>query len=132
MSVSQVRNSTPATGDARAASRAASVDYEAFLRLLVAQLKNQDPTNPTDGAQFLSQLASFSSVEQGIQTNTRLDALLTSSLLTQADGIIGRTITSADGATSGRIKSVTISDNALVATLDTGARLPVTNGSVIS
>ena len=35
-----------------------------FLQLMVAQLKNQDPLQPTDGAQFLGQLAQFSQLEQ--------------------------------------------------------------------
>jgi len=35
-----------------------------FLQLLVAQIKNQDPTNPTDSVQFLTQLAQFSQLEQ--------------------------------------------------------------------
>src|SRR5579883_2152105 len=37
-----------------------------FLQLLVAQLQNQDPLNPTDGTQFVSQLAQFSELEQVI------------------------------------------------------------------
>jgi flagellar basal-body rod modification protein FlgD len=37
-----------------------------FLQLLVAQLKNQDPMSPTDGTQFVSQLAQFSELEQVI------------------------------------------------------------------
>jgi flagellar basal-body rod modification protein FlgD len=35
-----------------------------FLQLLVAQLQNQDPLNPTDSTQFVSQLAQFSELEQ--------------------------------------------------------------------
>jgi len=35
-----------------------------FLQLLIAQIKNQDPTNPTDSVQFLTQLAQFSQLEQ--------------------------------------------------------------------
>ena len=35
-----------------------------FLQLLVAQIKNQDPLSPTDGVQFLTQLAQFSQLEQ--------------------------------------------------------------------
>ena len=46
-----------------------AADYDTFLNLLVTQLKNQDPTNPSDPTQFLSQLASFSGVEQQIQAN---------------------------------------------------------------
>ena len=50
-----------------------------------------------DATQQVTQLAQFSSVEQAVQTNTKLDQLLASSSLQQADGIIGRTVTSADG-----------------------------------
>ena len=53
---------------------AASIDYNAFLRLLIAQMKNQDPTKPMDLAQFMAQLASFSNVEQGIKMNQKLDS----------------------------------------------------------
>jgi flagellar basal-body rod modification protein FlgD len=45
-----------------------------FLKLLVAQLKNQDPTNPMDGQQMAAQLAQFSSVEQLIAINEKLAA----------------------------------------------------------
>jgi flagellar basal-body rod modification protein FlgD len=45
-----------------------------FLQLLVAQIKNQDPTNPVDGTQFASQLAQFSSLEQLIGIKGDLDA----------------------------------------------------------
>lgn len=44
----------------------------AFLQLLVAQIKNQDPMNPSDGTQFLTQLAQFSSLEQQLQMNSQL------------------------------------------------------------
>ncbi len=43
-----------------------------FLKLLVAQMKNQDPMNPMDGQQMAAQLAQFSSVEQLISANDTL------------------------------------------------------------
>lgn len=49
-----------------------------FLKLLTTQLKNQDPTNPQDTGEFTSQLIGFSSVEQQLNTNTKLDALVES------------------------------------------------------
>lgn len=48
---------------------------QTFLKLLVAQLKNQDPTSPQDGTQFVAQLAQFSSLEQQIQMRSDLDAI---------------------------------------------------------
>ncbi len=46
-----------------------------FLQLLVAQLQNQDPTQPVDGTTFVTQLATFSDVEQNVGTRTDLDAM---------------------------------------------------------
>lgn len=54
-----------------------TADYDTFLQLLVTQLQNQDPLNPTDNAEFIAQLASFSAVEQQTQTNAKLDLMLT-------------------------------------------------------
>ena len=46
---------------------------EMFLKLLVAQMQNQDPLNPTDSTQFVSQLAQFSELEQVIAIRQDLD-----------------------------------------------------------
>ena len=48
------------------------VSKEAFMQLLVSQIKNQNPLNPTDGVQFLSQLAQFSELEQLINIKDEL------------------------------------------------------------
>lgn len=63
------RTASTTAADAAAAAAAAAqkkseVTKDAFLQLLVAQVKNQDPLNPTDGVQFLSQLAQFTELEQ--------------------------------------------------------------------
>ncbi|MBI4510276.1 MAG: hypothetical protein HY698_11635 [Deltaproteobacteria bacterium] len=63
----------PGTGGAFAGSAAAMQDE--FLRLLVAQLKHQDPLDPQDGAAFVAELAQFASLEQQATTNARLQAL---------------------------------------------------------
>lgn len=116
------------TGTKKTDSEKAALDYNAFLQLLVAQLKNQDPLNPSDPTEQLSQLASFSNVEQSIKVNDKLSSLLTASSLSQADGVIGRTITSSDGTVTGVVKSVTINDTGAVATLTTGKTLALGSG----
>jgi len=50
---------------------------QTFLQLLVTQLKNQDPTQPQDGTQFVAQLAQFASLEQQVQARTDLDSIKT-------------------------------------------------------
>jgi flagellar basal-body rod modification protein FlgD len=135
MAVSGVNSATSApTTTASAATQAASnlVDYNSFLRLLVAQMKNQDPMNPTDSTQYLSQLASFSSVEQQVQTNAKLDQLINSSGLNQADSLLGHTVSNTDGSVSGKVVSVTYSSAGLTATLDSGVKLPVTTDLTVS
>ena len=120
------------TTTSNAATATANLDYNSFLKLLIAQLKNQDPTKPMDSTAFVSQLASFSQVEQSVNTNTKLDSLLTSSALSLADAVIGRTVTSADGTTSGIVTSVKITSDGPVATLTDGRTLSLTSGIVIS
>src|SRR4051794_36996804 len=48
-----------------------------FLQLLVAQIKNQDPLSPTDGVQFLTQLAQFQQLEQSMNSGQDLSAIRT-------------------------------------------------------
>jgi flagellar basal-body rod modification protein FlgD len=110
---------------------AASIDYDAFLRLLIAQMKNQDPTKPMDSAQFMAQLASFSNVEQGIKMNQKLDSLMTSLSLSQADGIIGRTIISEDGSVVGKVAALHIVSGGAVAILEDGTEVPLGPGVTI-
>jgi flagellar basal-body rod modification protein FlgD len=69
--------SQAAQADSTAAKTAASiVKKDDFLKLLVAQIKNQNPLNPADGVQFLSQLAQFSQLEQLIDIRTNLETLV--------------------------------------------------------
>jgi flagellar basal-body rod modification protein FlgD len=64
---------TSASGDARTKL---AENFDQFLSLLTAQLKNQDPTNPVDTNEFTNQLVMFAQVEQQISTNTNLEELL--------------------------------------------------------
>jgi flagellar basal-body rod modification protein FlgD len=57
------------------AQRTDSLGQDAFLRLLVTQLQHQDPSQPQDDAQFITQLAQFSSLEQLQSMNQKLDTI---------------------------------------------------------
>ena len=82
-----------------ATASSSSLGKDDFLKLLVEQLKNQDPMNPLDGTEFASQLAQFSSVEQLSNMNSNLEASVsTNQLMAQSIGnslattLIGREI----------------------------------------
>src|SRR5689334_12779923 len=75
--------SSPTSGNTALASL--SSNFNDFLKMLMTQLQNQDPTNPMDTNQFTSELVQFSSVEQQINTNTSLTQLIQ---LTQAGEVM--------------------------------------------
>ncbi len=126
-------NATPASGASSAASASPStVDYQSFLKLLIAEMKNQDPTKPMDATQQVAQLATFSAVEQAVQTNKKLDSLLTTSALQQAEAVIGHQIKAPDGTDCGKVISVQIGDSgAVFATTDTGFTVRLGTGVTI-
>lgn len=67
-------NSTSHSASTTSASNALS-QQNTFLHLLVAQMQHQDPLNPTDSTQYLSQLTNFSQLEQLMSINTNVKEL---------------------------------------------------------
>jgi flagellar basal-body rod modification protein FlgD len=80
---------------------------------------------------MVSQLATVSEVGQAVQTNTTLASLLTATSLSQAEQLIGRTVTSADGSTSGDVASVSVTSSGTVATLTNGGTVSLANGASV-
>ncbi|RWX16310.1 flagellar hook assembly protein FlgD [Rhizobium hidalgonense] len=114
------------------AQKKATLNYDNFLQLLIAQMKNQDPTDPVDASEQMSQLASFSQVEQTIQTNTKLDTLLSSSSLTQASSYVGKYMESADGTVKGIVDSVKVYSDGIIATTKDGGKILVQAGITVA
>ena len=78
---------TPASGSTT--GQPGAVNENMFLQLLVAQLQNQDPLNPPDGTQFVTQLAQFQTLEQQINTGQDISAIRSD--IQQAMGTAGTT-----------------------------------------
>lgn len=124
-------SATQAGGSTAAAQKKLTVDYDTFLRLMMAQMQNQDPTEPMKASEQLSQLASFSQVEQTIQTNAKLETLLTNLSFGQVDDLIGRTVTDANG-TTGVVEKVEVYSDGTVLGLDNGSAILLGPGVTIS
>jgi len=108
MSISGVNNNinnNALTSALSSNSSSSLVSEQAFLQLLITQLQNQDPTNPADPTQFVSQLASFSSLEQMTQLNSNMTQVLDNSVT----GLIGQTVTVTDPSVSGGLLTGTVS-----------------------
>ncbi len=86
--------STPTTTVAAGNSaNAITSDFETFLRMLTVQLENQDPLNPVESSDYAVQLATFSGVEQQVQTNDLLSQIVgnnAASGLAQLAGWVGQ------------------------------------------
>jgi flagellar basal-body rod modification protein FlgD len=95
--VSSTGSVTDSTAAAAAAmKKSTGLNKDDFLQLFVTQLKNQDPLNPQDSSQFVTQLAQLTQVEQAYNTNTNLQNLVTAVKGTSslnASSMIGRNVT---------------------------------------
>jgi len=97
-----VNATTAAPNTASAVTKGASLSgadaadqFNMFLKLLTTQMQNQDPLDPMDTSQYTQQLAQYSQVEQSIQQTGLLKdvlARMSSSDMTDAAGLIGRTV----------------------------------------
>jgi len=122
--ITGIQATDPIAGAAQAAGGQA-MGKDAFMKLLVNQIRNQDPMAPTDNQQFIAQLAQFSSLEQmqtmnenivGLAVLQQNNALLEQ--LTSSSALIGQQVTWADATTgvesSGVVSSVKIVDGLAV------------------
>ena len=80
---------------------AAQEDKQMFMELMVAQLRYQDPLNPTDSGQFLAQSAQFTALEKMQDVADRTGELLGAQMAFGASAMVGKNVTwtDADGAT---------------------------------
>lgn len=108
------------------------LDQDAFMQLLIAQMKNQDPTEPVDASEQLVQLAQFTQVESLDKINAQMENLVaaqSSSQALQASGLVGKTVqveTSqfdyAGGEMSGQIQLSNSTGNLVVSVQDSLGR----------
>ncbi|WP_201281590.1 flagellar hook assembly protein FlgD [Methylosinus sp. Ce-a6] len=134
-STTSLTNASATTSSSTTTSTSSStkaLGYDQFLTLLVTEMKYQDPTKPMDPTETVSQLASFSAVEQAVKTNSTLTSILNANLLTQASSYIGKTVSSSDGSSSGTVASVTISSSGATATLTNGSTISLGSGVTVS
>jgi flagellar basal-body rod modification protein FlgD len=100
MDLNSISNSGAVSTASNSQANSSVLGKDDFLKLLITQLKNQDPLNPTDGTEFASQLAQFSSLEQLSNLNTSIQQSMNNNLiLTQsinnslASNLVGKNVT---------------------------------------
>ncbi len=116
---------TTAPTTASSASSQSMLDPQAFLQLLVAQLKYQDPTNPVDTSSFMNQTAMLSQVQTMNSMQSTLSSLVSSQQAQAATNLLGKSVTYLD-VNGMRTTGVVSSANLLAS----GATLQVGNQTV--
>ena len=101
------------------------MDKDTFLKLLVAQMRYQDPSNPTDPTQFMSQTAAFSQVEKLDQLVTQNASIVALQKTMNAGALVVHTVSYTDdtgAAVSGTVTSVLLRDDTTEATATIGGK----------
>ncbi len=129
MPVNGVTETTNSTSS-QTANMSRQLDRDAFLKLLVSQLKYQDPTKPMEDREFIAQLAQFSSLEQMTNVSKGLEALLYQQEANQALNLIGKQVTVQADPTSpavtGTVDEALFTSKGAVVVVN-GVRYPVTS-----
>jgi len=104
-------------------SQAGNIGIQDFLKILTAQLNNQDPLKPVDNQEFVAQIAQFATLEQSRQLNVKIDSLLSIQSSNQSIGLLGKTVdVSANGnLVSGRVTALSLASGQPRMTITTAA-----------
>jgi flagellar basal-body rod modification protein FlgD len=124
MSASAVNSSTSSNASSGSSSSAAStisdkwdsLGVDSFLKMLVSELSNQDPMNPTDSNAILQQVSNIKSIQSNQQLTTSLKSMTMQQNVSAGANLIGTTVTGLDGnskTVTGKVDSVSIDGDAV-------------------
>lgn len=107
-----------------------------FMKLLITELQNQDPTQPMDNSQLLTQLSQMRNLQASVDLDSTLSSLTTSQQLNSGASFLGKTVSGNDAnnnAVTGVVSSVLVQNNTATLVLDGGQnQLPMANVTTIS
>lgn len=114
--------SSATVAGAATAGQSSNIGIQDFLKILTAQLNNQDPLKPVDNQEFVAQIAQFATLEQSRQLNEKIDSMLSVQSSTQSIGLLGKTVdVNLNGAmVSGRVTALSLDSGQPLLTVTTG------------
>lgn len=111
-----------------ASGRFAELTSEEFIKVMLAELTQQDPLEPSDSSKLLEQFSSLRNIESQLQLQQGLENLVTQNQISIASGMIGKVVQGLganDTAVTGQVVSVRVIDGQARLELDTAQTLPI-------
>lgn len=106
----------------------AGMTSEDFMKILIVQLQNQDPSNPMDSDQLLNQVSQMRALQSSLELETALKGVTLSQQLNGAASLIGKTVTAVTGddneTVSGKVDSVVVKDGSTLLKIN-GQQIPI-------
>ncbi len=102
----------------------ASIGSDGFLKLLLEQMKQQDPLSPNSSQDIMMQMSSVSSLQQMVAQNEKLDEILQTSSVQSASNLVGRQIRLSDGLTTS-VAAAELRGQAVFLQLQNGGSAPL-------
>ncbi|HHW43965.1 MAG TPA: flagellar hook capping protein [Desulfotomaculum sp.] len=97
------------------------LDKDAFLQILVAQMRYQNPLSPMDGNQFMAQMAQMTTMEQMVNLSKNMELLLRTQELSLSASLVGQQVTVVNGEgqdVTGRVEKISIDENGIKVVID--------------
>jgi flagellar basal-body rod modification protein FlgD len=135
MSTSAVQSLTTGTPTTTVANPNANLSSSDFINMMLTELQNQDPLNPTDSQALLSQMSSIGQLQSADQLQTTLTQSNFQNQMASAGNLIGKTVTGLDASqasTTGVVTSVSAVNNQVYLNLSNNDQVSLANVSTIS
>ena len=127
--------SNSSSGSTAGASNPYNLSPENFIQLMVTQLKNQDPTQPTSNQDLLAQMSQIGQLESSTELQSTMKNVTLQTQVGSASSLIGKTVDGVDSGNNkvtGVVKSVSVAGGNVSLNLDTGNSLALTGLSSIT
>ncbi len=128
-------SSNSSSGSASSASNPYNLQPSDFIQLMVTQLENQDPTQPTSNQDLLTQMSQIGQLESSDSLQTTMQSVSLQSQVGSASSLIGKTVSGVDASnntSTGVVNSVSVAGGTVSLNLDSGDTMPLTGLSSIT
>src|SRR5262249_25142889 len=130
-----IQGFTPTVPPSTAKPGSSALSSDAFMKLMITQLQQQDPLNPSDSNQLLTQMSQISQLQSNTQLTTSLQSMSLQQAIGSAGNLIGKSVAgiAANGnSITGTVTSVKVADKKLQLELDSGLELPMENVTTVA